>query len=202
MSDPVRPKSLTPILVVDEIGPCLPFWERIGFSVANTVPDGPPFGLAILMRDGIEVMLQTRQSMRGDTGGVVDRVSASLLYLSVAALDPVLAALPDAPVAVPRRRTFYGADEIFLLDPAGNVIGFAAQATSRRRDYGRVRLQPTIRHDSSAHPHHTPRSPRSAPARTAKFNPCPCGPDSRAHNNAVATKPRVARLKNSHSIGW
>ncbi len=129
MPNAVQLKSLAPILVVEAIAPCLEFYGRIGFSPTVTVPDAPPFGFAILAHDGIEVMLQTRESVKEDTAGVADRVSSALLYLSVAALDPVIVALAGAPVAVPRRRTFYGADEIFLLDPAGNVIGFSAQAT-------------------------------------------------------------------------
>jgi hypothetical protein len=128
MPNDVQVKRLAPILVVEAIAPCLDFWARIGFSATITVPDAPPFGFAIVARDGIEVMLQTRESVKDDTGGVADRVSNSILYLSVAALDPVIEALAGAPVTVPRRKTFYGADEIFLLDPSGNVIGFSAQA--------------------------------------------------------------------------
>jgi uncharacterized glyoxalase superfamily protein PhnB len=128
MTQPVQLKSLAPILIVEAIGPCLPFWEAVGFSATVTVPDSPPFAFAILTRDGIEVMLQTRASVETDMAGVAGRVTASVLYLSIADLDSVIAALGDAPVIVPRRKTFYGADEIFVLDPAGNVIGFAAHA--------------------------------------------------------------------------
>ncbi len=127
MPDPVLIKSLAPILVVEAIEPCLDFWGRIGFSTTVTVPDAPPFGFAIVAREGIEVMLQTRASVKDDTGDVAARVGCCLLYVSVDALDPVIEALAGAPVAVARRRTFYGADEIFLLDPSGNVIGFSAQ---------------------------------------------------------------------------
>ncbi len=127
MTGAVQLKSLAPILIVGAIAPCLPFWEAIGFSPTVTVPDAPPFDFAIVARDGIEVMLQTRGSVESDMAGVAERVTGSVLYLSVAELDPVIAALGDARVIVPRRKTFYGADEIFVLDPAGNVIGFSAQ---------------------------------------------------------------------------
>jgi len=128
VSEALQIKSLAPILVVSAIEPSLEFWEKIGFSATVTVPDAPPFGFAIVAREGIEVMLQTRESVKDDMAGIVDRGTNSILYVSVAALDPVIEALAGAPVAVPRRRTFYGADEIFLLDPSGNVIGFSAQA--------------------------------------------------------------------------
>ncbi len=128
MTGTVTLKSLAPILVVDAIAPCLAFWERVGFAATVTVPEAPPFGFAILVHDGTELMLQTRDSVMNDTAGVAERVAASFLYVSVASLDEVLAVLGDAPVIVPRRRTFYGADEVFVLDPAGNVIGFSASA--------------------------------------------------------------------------
>ncbi len=119
-------KSLAPILVVPVVEACLPFWERLGFAVTVTVPEAATLDFAILARDGMEVMLQSRASVGQDTPGVAETVACSVLYLAVEALDPVIAALGDVPVAAPRRTTFYGADEIFLRDPAGNVIGFAA----------------------------------------------------------------------------
>jgi hypothetical protein len=126
MAQLVQVQKLRPILVVQAMAPCLAFWARIGFSPTITVPDTPPFGFAILARDGIELMLQTAESIEEDLSGAAAQVSASVLYVSVPALAPVIDALADAPVAVPRRTTFYGADEIFLKDPAGNLIGFAA----------------------------------------------------------------------------
>ncbi len=128
MGSDVQLKSLTPILVVDAIAPSLPFWRRLGFELGMTVPQAEPFAFAILACGSIEIMLQTRASAQEDTQAVTGGVRSSLLYLSVADLAPVLAACATAPVAVPRRTTFYGADEIYLHDPAGNIIGFAAPA--------------------------------------------------------------------------
>ncbi len=119
-------KSITPILTVEDIAPCLPFWvEALGFALTVTVPDLPPYAFAIVAHDGREVMLQSRASVQEDLGQL-GQLGASVLYISVAALDPVLAALPEADIVVPRRKTFYGADDVFVRDPAGNVIGFAA----------------------------------------------------------------------------
>lgn len=55
----------------------------------------PELGFAVLQCDAIEVMLQTRASVRG------------------------------CDIAVPRRRTFYGADEIGVRAPGGHVLLFA-----------------------------------------------------------------------------
>jgi catechol 2,3-dioxygenase-like lactoylglutathione lyase family enzyme len=128
MTDPIQLNSLAPILVVDAIEPCLPFWvDKLGFTATVTVPDASPFDFAIMARDGLEVMLQTRASAAADLQAGAAGLGAGVVYLSVAALEPVLAALGDVEVAVPRRTTFYGADEIWVRDPAGNLVGFAAQ---------------------------------------------------------------------------
>jgi uncharacterized glyoxalase superfamily protein PhnB len=130
MTQPIEVKSLAPILVVDAIELVLPFWvDRLGFAVVTTVPDASPYVFAIVARDGAQVMLQTRASGGEDLNVDLGTVGASLVYITVAALDPVLVALGDAAdIVVPRRTTFYGADEIFVRDPAGNLIGLAAFA--------------------------------------------------------------------------
>lgn len=122
-------KKLTPILVVDAIEPCLPFWtERLGFEVTVTVPHGDAIGFAILQHGDVEVMYQSRGSVNEDVPALTDRVAGqtSTLFIEVEGLDPIVAALDGAEVLVPRRRTFYGMDEIFVRADCGTVVGFAA----------------------------------------------------------------------------
>jgi catechol 2,3-dioxygenase-like lactoylglutathione lyase family enzyme len=129
MTDQISLQSLAPVLIVPAIEPCLPFWvDKLGFTLTTNVPETSPYVFAIVARDGIEVMLQTQASAVEDLAGAADLAGPTALYLKVAALDPVLAALGDADIAVPRRTTFYGADEIFVRDPAGNLVGLAAFA--------------------------------------------------------------------------
>ena len=128
MSDEISVKSATPILLVESIEACLPFWNTVGFKPVMTVPEASPYAFAILHCGPIELMLQTHESASEDVPAVERAVQASVLYLSVTSLAPILASFADAPVAVQRRTTFYGADEIFLHDPAGNIVGFAAPA--------------------------------------------------------------------------
>jgi hypothetical protein len=120
-------KGLAPILIVDAIEPVLPFWERLGFARTMSVPETAPYRFAILANAGTEVMLQTRASCVEDTGPeMTQNVRACVLYLTVGAIDAVLAALGEPDIALPRRTTFYGADELWVRDPADNIIGFAA----------------------------------------------------------------------------
>jgi hypothetical protein len=52
--------------------------------------------------------------------------SPVMLFCRMADLDAVIERLEGAEIAVPRRRTFYGADEIYVRTVGGHMIGFAA----------------------------------------------------------------------------
>ncbi|HUP19124.1 MAG TPA: VOC family protein [Gemmatimonadota bacterium] len=119
-------KKATPILTVEAIEPCLEFWvDRLGFEKTTEVPHEDRLAFAILVRGGIEIMLQTTASLEADIPGVAPPPGGSMLFVEVDDLDATIDALGDAPVVVPRRTTFYGADEIFVREPGGNVVGFA-----------------------------------------------------------------------------
>jgi len=118
--------KLTPILLVDAIEPCLPFWERLGFTKTVEVPEGDRLGFTILQKDQLEVMLQTVHSTEADVPSMASiPKGASILFLEVKDVAAIERALDGYPVLVPRRRTFYGADELFVREPGGNAIGFA-----------------------------------------------------------------------------
>lgn len=130
--------AITPILTVDAIEPCLPFWTELGFSVTATVPHEEAMGFAMLERDGLTIMYQSRASVAADLGpsgadehhpDLADRMAEGMatLFVKVPELDPVLESLGDgADVVVPRRQTFYGMDEVFVMAPCGTLVGFAA----------------------------------------------------------------------------
>jgi hypothetical protein len=118
-------QSLTPILIVDAIEPCLDFWKRIGFAVTVEVPDGDALGFVILKNGPVEVMYQTRASVAKDVPAMANFPSSSVLYIHVADIENIIAAVSGAPVLVPKRTTFYGATEYTVREPGGNAIGFS-----------------------------------------------------------------------------
>jgi len=120
-------KKLTPILLVDAIEPMLPFWmERLGFEKTAEVPEGDRLGFVILARDGVEVMYQTRKSVEADVPSLLDMPQrGTMLFSEVESIEAVENAMKGVEVVVPRRKTFYGADELFVREPGGNVVGFA-----------------------------------------------------------------------------
>ena len=120
-------KKLTPVLYVEEIEPALPFWvERLGFDKTAEVPHGDRLGFVILQKGDVEVMYQTRASVQEDVpalGGTP--MGGSMLFVEVEDLDAVERALEGIEPVTPRRKTFYGADELIVREPAGNVVNFA-----------------------------------------------------------------------------
>lgn len=124
-------KKITPIMQVEAIEPVLGFWmDQLGFAITAQVPHGDAIGFVILEKDGYEVMYQTQASASADTGVLAAHpMGGTILFIEVDDIDAIEKALADAEVLVPRRQTFYGATEIFVREPAGNVVGFAQFAT-------------------------------------------------------------------------
>ncbi|MEJ2539299.1 MAG: hypothetical protein P8188_04915 [Gemmatimonadota bacterium] len=139
-------KKLTPLLTVDAIEPILPFWtDELGFEVTARVPHPPeadngPLGFVMLRLADVELMFQTRASVAADLGagedardpGLAEQMSRGLttLFAQVDSVDDVLEGIRAPRVAVPRRTTFYGMDEIFLYAPGGVLLGLAAPAAT------------------------------------------------------------------------
>ncbi len=121
-------KSLAPVLFVEEIEPCLSFWvDRLGFTTVVEVPEGEKLGFVILAKDDVQVMYQSRASVEKDIPALAARPlgHSTVLYIQVADLDAVERGMQGVEFVVPRRKTFYGATEIFVREPGGNVVAFA-----------------------------------------------------------------------------
>jgi uncharacterized glyoxalase superfamily protein PhnB len=124
-------RKLTPVLIVDEVEPVLPFWvDRLGFQKLAEVPEGDRLGFVLLERDGVQLMYQSRASVASDAPALLppERGHSVALYLDVEDLSVVERALAGLEPVLPRRRTFYGADEIGWREPGGHVVMFAQPA--------------------------------------------------------------------------
>ena len=119
-------KKITPLLMVESIELCLPFWERLGFANVAQVPHGDRLGFAILVKDGLEIMYQTRASVAEDLPALASSpLGGSFLFIEVDDLDSIVDALGDTRLTFPRRKTFYGMDEVGVREPGGNAVTFA-----------------------------------------------------------------------------
>ena len=123
----MKMQRITQVLMVDAIEPVLEFWvDRLGYTKGAEVPHDGRLGFVVLERDGAQVMYQTKDSVAADIpplGGSPQR--GTFLFIEVDDLDAVVRALKGVTPVIPRRTTFYGADELIVREPAGNVVTFA-----------------------------------------------------------------------------
>jgi uncharacterized glyoxalase superfamily protein PhnB len=126
---PMNVKKITPVLLVNEIEPILPFWiDRLGFAKTIEVPDGNKLGFVAFQKGPTEVMYQTYASVEKDAPpamAAAARKGPTYLYLEVDHLDAVLAAMKDVQKVMPERTAFYGMREFAVQDPSGHFITFA-----------------------------------------------------------------------------
>ena len=122
-------QHLTPVLVVDEVEPCLRFWtEKLGFTAENQVPgDNGKLVFASAKAGDVEVMYQTRASVLAERPDAAAECvgHSTVLFITVDDLGRVETAVAGVPVVKPRHDTFYGSTELYVREPGGNVVGFA-----------------------------------------------------------------------------
>jgi uncharacterized glyoxalase superfamily protein PhnB len=132
--------KITTNLVVPEVNSALDFYERIlGFSLLMAVPAGSqeivtahvgdtPLAFAIIKRDDVELMLQSRDSLLHELPALKRQNGAGSITLYIRVADP--RALYEAirrkvTVLKDLHTTFYGTEEFYVLDSNGYVLTFA-----------------------------------------------------------------------------
>ena len=137
MTQAMQFKKLTPVMPVEAIEPCLPFWtERLGFAKTVEVPEGDQLGFVILAKDGVEVMYQSRASLLKDLPALRqgDFRSTTALFIEVKGMDDIIAKLKGIEVVLPERKTFYGAREFGVREPGGTLIVFAEFSEQTKKE--------------------------------------------------------------------
>jgi uncharacterized glyoxalase superfamily protein PhnB len=133
----MKVKKITPVLLVEEIEPVLPFWlDRLGFTRAIEVPGAEKLAFVAFQKDSVEVMYQTYESVERDAPpamAAAARKGPTYLYLEVDSLDAILGAMKDVEKVMPERTAFYGMREFAVQDPAGHFITFAQPAVPPER---------------------------------------------------------------------
>jgi uncharacterized glyoxalase superfamily protein PhnB len=120
-------KKMTANLYTDSVTACVRFWvDRLHFVKTMEVPDGTNLAFAALQKGSIELMYGSYSSLDRDAATALAYAKGtSFLFLEVADIDSVFAAMADAPIMAPIHKTFYGATEFTVKDPAGHLITFA-----------------------------------------------------------------------------
>ena len=94
------------------------------------MPHGDKLGFVILSKGGVEIMYQSRASVREDLPQLADfqTPGSTGLYIEVENIEEVEKAMQGLEPVVPMRQTSYGAAEIGFREPAGNLILFSMQS--------------------------------------------------------------------------
>ncbi len=125
--------KLTPVILVEEIEPCLDFWTSLGFERTAEVPGDGTLSFVSLQLGNVEIMYQSRASVLEDmpalAQGSLER-SGIAFFIEVDDLEPLKPALAAAETVVPERETFYGMREIGVRSPCGTIVTFAQRLTN------------------------------------------------------------------------
>ena len=120
--------KLTPNLYTDDVQSCVKFWvERMHFEKTAEVPqEGGNLAFAAVQKGTIELMYGSYASLERDpaVAGAFQK-GTGVLFIEVDDLDAVLAAMKGVPTVAPVHKTFYGATEFTVKDPAGHLVTFA-----------------------------------------------------------------------------
>jgi len=121
-------QKATPLLRVERVEPSLPFWvDRLGFQKVTEVMEGDSLGFVILKKGHVEIMLQSRANLAKDLPVLsIGAIAPCVVYVGVTHLDEIAGKLGASEIIVPKRATHYGMEEIWVREPGGHVIGFAA----------------------------------------------------------------------------
>ena len=122
-------KKLTPNLMVENVAKTLAFYrERLGFAVVTTLPDHEPFDFAIVQRDGVELMFQSRLSLSENvpalTGSPIG--ASQTFYIEVTGIRDLYESLREkVELVVDFHTTFYGTQEFYFRDINGYILSFS-----------------------------------------------------------------------------
>lgn len=123
-------KSLTPNLMVEDVKKTLDFYrEKLGFQVLATVPpEGDQLNWAMVQRDGVQLMFQSRHSLGEEVPALRDvPIGASqTFYIEVTGIDGLYDALKnDVEIVADMHTTFYNTREFYFKDINGYVLSFS-----------------------------------------------------------------------------
>jgi hypothetical protein len=123
----LKVNKAVPVLFVDRVEPTRDFFMRAGFKVNVAIPVPSGVGFVILEKDGVEVMVETRDNENEKPAiRVLSRESRrAAVFIEVDDLDAAIAALQGAKVIIERHETFYNSDELTYEEPGGNLVTFA-----------------------------------------------------------------------------
>ncbi|HEV2653407.1 MAG TPA: VOC family protein [Ktedonobacteraceae bacterium] len=126
---PIKLNKLTPNIMVEDVNRALQFYkEALGFEIVATVPDEGQFDWAMLKRDGVEIMFQSRASLGAEIPVLQQREIGGALtfYMNIEGIKELYADLKGkVSIVQEMHTTFYGAQEFAIQDSDGYILSFS-----------------------------------------------------------------------------
>jgi hypothetical protein len=117
----------TAVLLAERVEPTRDWFMKVGFTVFVDIPEDNGLGFALMEKDGVQVMIETRHNKR-EADAMRMRMKDNrnaILFIEVDDLDDVIRRLEGSTVLVPKHTTFYNSTEQSYLEPGGNIVTFA-----------------------------------------------------------------------------
>lgn len=125
----IRFNNITNNLLVENVNETIDFYENtFGFSSVMTYPDSGKYDFAIIKRDSIQLMLQTKASFDDELDLFKDTNIGGtfMLYIEVNNLDSLYNVVnSNAEIVKELNETFYNTKEFAVKDNNGYVLIFA-----------------------------------------------------------------------------
>lgn len=122
-------KKLTPNLMVEDVRQTLRFYRDVlGFETLTTVEGDEETNFAIVHRDAVELMFQSRKSLSENvpalTGSTIG--ASQTFYIEVSAVDQLYQQLSGkVEIVVDMHNTLYGTREFYFRDLNGYILSFS-----------------------------------------------------------------------------
>jgi lactoylglutathione lyase len=125
-------KKLTPNIMVEDVNLTIDFYQKfLGFELLVSVPEEGQFAWAMLKRDAVEMMFQSRTSLGEEIPALQHKeIGGSLtLYIEVEDVKELYERLRGSVTIVQgMHTTFYGAQEFAIQDCNGFILAFSETA--------------------------------------------------------------------------
>jgi lactoylglutathione lyase len=126
-------KKLTPNLMVEHVNDTVAFYKDVlGFTLLASVPEEGEFNWAMMKRDAVEMMFQSRASLTGELSIFQGKeIGGSLtLYIDVENIKGLYTQAQNRVTMLHEMTTtFYGTREFTIQDCNGYILTFAEAET-------------------------------------------------------------------------
>ena len=125
-------KKLTPNIMVEDVNRTIEFYKNfLGFELLVSVPEEGQFAWAMLKRDAVEMMFQSRTSLGEEIPALQQKeIGGSLtFYIEVEDVKELYERLNgNVTIVQDMHKTFYGALEFAIQDCNGFILAFSETA--------------------------------------------------------------------------